>query len=457
MTSSHHSLPRPVQQAAQWLLWIAEPLVLLFMILAFWHHSPPIRDEWVWLLWLALPVFRLRMFAQGRVWTWTPLNDWLLLFILLTALNDAFAPYSRASYIAVVSRPLLGIWLYLYFVEHARTFRRMDALLVGSIGVGAVLAVLALTATQWTPDKGAELAFITDALPRIDYRQWGDLFANMLLGFNPNEIAGALAWMTPLLAGVALTRKPAAGMGWRAVRISAGIVFALLLLALFLGQSRFAIGGVVVALALLATLLLKNRWRYVALAGVGVIVLLQAALLLNIFDVRAPDPAAAQAGLSSRDQRTFTTRLDIWQRGLQMMLDYPATGVGMSMYRGVVGLPQYEIEYYVVNGGTPPHTHNEWIQMGADLGVPGFALYIIWQVVVLWMLWRGWRTGNPVQQGIAAAIFAGLLAHAAYGFGDAVTLWDRYSFVLWWLVGLAGAQYVLARESSSKAVGKAAQ
>lgn len=437
------------QQFAEVLLNVLEPLVLLVMIVAFWHHSPPIRDNWVWLLWLALPVFRLRMFAQGRIWTWTPLNDWLLLFIILTALNDVFAPYSRASYIAVVSRPLLGIWLYLYFVEHARTFRKMDFLLVASVGMGAVLAFLALTATQWTTDKGAELAFITDALPHIDYRTWGQFFANMLLGFNPNEIAGALAWMTPLLAGIALTRKPGAGAGWLLLRISAGIVFALLLLAIFLGQSRFAVGGVIVALGLLGLFRLRGRWRIVALAGVGVIVLLQAALLLNIFDVRAPDPAQATTGLSSRDQRTFTTRLDIWQRGLQMMLDYPATGIGMSMYRGVVGLPQYQIEYYVVNGGTLPHAHNEYIQMGADLGVPGFVLYIIWQIIVLWMLWKGWRSGDATLMGIAAAVFAGLLGHAAYGFGDAVTLWDRYSFILWWLVGLAGAQYVLPRETEN--------
>ena len=67
------------------------------------------------------------------------------------------------------------------------------------------------------------------------------------------------------------------------------------------------------------------------------------------------------------------------------------------------------------------------------------------QLTVLWMLWRGWTKGDQVVRTVSMATFAGLLAHSAYGFGDAVTLWDRFQFVLWWLVGLAGAQYVLMR------------
>jgi hypothetical protein len=42
---------------------------------------------------------------------------------------------------------------------------------------------------------------------------------------------------------------------------------------------------------------------------------------------------------------------------------------------------------------------------------------------------------------LAAA--TGLLAHAVYGVGDAITLWDRFIFVFWWIMGLVGAVYAV--------------
>jgi hypothetical protein len=90
--------------------------------------------------------------------------------------------------------------------------------------------------------------------------------------------------------------------------------------------------------------------------------------------------------------------------------------------------------------------------MGADLGIPGFILYLSWQVVVLTMLWQGWRKGDKTIQLVAIATFAGLLAHSAYGLGDAITLWDRFQFILWWLIGLAGAQYVLVESEDESSL-----
>lgn len=430
-------------------LWLLlEGMLLLVMSYAFWHHSPPLRDQWVWLLWLAIPAFRIRMALVGHFWTWTPLNDLLLLFLLLTAYNFANAPFARNDYVIVMSRPLLGIWVFLYCLEVARATKRLHGLLLVLVGASLLLGAVALTTTQWAMAKSAPFAFLIAALPRFDYNAYGDAIRNLLLGFNPNEVAGALAWLAPLMAGLALGSRgrtkaeSAPDWLWRALRVGAGLAFALLFVALFVGQSRFAIAGVLGSLVLLIVALVPHSARRYALLGaVGVVALLQAALVLNVFN-----PAAADAGggLSARDQRTFSTRFELWERGVRMMVDYPTTGTGMSMYRTAVSQPEYVIQYYVEQGFPPPHAHNEWIQMGADLGVPGFLLYIGWQLVVLWMLWKGWRSGDERLRIVAAAVFAGLLAHAAYGLGDAVTLWDRFSIVLWALVGLAGAQYVLA-------------
>ena len=50
---------------------------------------------------------------------------------------------------------------------------------------------------------------------------------------------------------------------------------------------------------------------------------------------------------------------------------------------------------------------------------------------------------GPRDRAVAVAVAAGLLAHMVYGMGDAITLWDRFAFGYWWMIGLAAAQYVL--------------
>jgi O-antigen ligase len=437
------------------LLAFSEPLIILGLIFAFWFHSPPIRDNLVGLLWLALPVFRLRLLVVNRVWTETLLNDLLLIFILLTAINFTFAPYQRSNYLVLMSRPFLGIWMYLYALEHARMFKLLHWLAFATVGMGIVMGLISLTTSQWAVDKADELVFLFDALPRFDWQNAGqqiqlpanytlhDVISNMLLAFNVNEVAGALSFMVPVTAALAVgipdhTEK--VDRPWLIMRVIAGIAFALLLFSLFLGQSRFAIMGTIVALFIVIwTLIPKWRWRGIALGALALFTIIQIGLVLNLFT------SVSDTGISDRDQNTIAVRFDLWNTSLRMMRDYPLTGIGMSMFRGVVQREEYAIPYYQELGYPPPHAHNEWLQMGVDLGIPGFVLYIAWQVAVVWMLWQGWRSANDYARIVAMAVFAGLLAHAVYGIGDAVTLWDRFSFVLWWLVGLAGAQYVLIR------------
>lgn len=436
-----------MKKVAKYSLWIAEPLVLLFIIWQFWFDSS-IRAEWLWTLWLALPIFRLRLYAQDRLWTYTPLHDLFIAFVLLMAYNHDHAPYQRESFLIIACRPILGMWLYAYFADHARTHKTTAWLLIGTLGMGLVLAVIALTASDWGGKLGA-LAFLSEALPAIDYRTLTlggqQPFANAGLAFNPNEIAGALAWVCPVAFGLWVARRPYDTPLWRAIQISSGPVFALLLLAVMLGQSRFAIAGVLLALGLMAFVLIPHsRRRYLVLAGVGALIALQAALLLNLI------PATGQAngaGISERDQRTFSTRFALWDRGFQMMLDYPTTGVGMFGYRFLMREEPYTIPYYVERGTWAPHAHNEFAQVGADLGVPGLILFTAWYLVAGWMLWRGWRDGSAEVRLVAVVAAGGLLAHGVYGMGDAITLFDRFTFVFWWILGLVGAQDALRRST----------
>ena len=420
------------------------------MIVAFWHHSPPIRDNLVGLLWLAIPVFRLRLFVHKRLWSYTVLIDLFLLFILLSVFNFHNAPYSRANYPVLICRPLLGMWLYVYMSEHSREMG-MRLLMATAIALSLIVGILAITATQWD-GKSADWAFLIDALPAVSYR---DTLPDMMLSFNPNEIAGAIAWLCPIMAGFMLYNSAEQKSAWadRLLNIGAGIAFVILFMALLPGQSRFAILGVLLALAAIILLLIKKpALKYGLLGALSLVALLQLALLLNLLPINTAPTATnddttttVTPGLSGRDESTLSQRFDIWERGLRMTRDYPATGTGMSMFRSAVWQPAYQIPSYVARNTTPPHAHNEVIQIAADMGIPGVLLFLGWHLAAGWMLWQGWRNGTDNHRVLVISIAAGLLAHMIYGIGDAITLWDRYSFLFWFVLGLAGAQYIVLK------------
>lgn len=463
---------------ARMVLLVFEGLVLLGITIAFWYHiggGQPMRDAWFWTLWLALPIFFLRWKLWGRLWTHTRLHDLIIIFILLSAFNYYNAPFQRESFLAAMARPLSGIWTFIYFIELTRERKRLNEVAIFVIVMSCIVGLLALTASQWLP-KSSFLWFFIDLLPQFDYRAVansldgqfcspiiniihssncfnpGDLLRTSSLAFNVNEIGGALTRIAPVMAGIALMTpfqksdkadKPRT-RSWSSIRIMATIAFVLLFSALLFGQSRFAILGLIVSLTILAFLAIaRNKWRYLALVFIGLIVLLQIIILLNIF---TPDTVGDDntVGLSSRDEDSLVTRLSLWNRAVRMMLDYPATGVGMYKFRTAVSQEEYQILSYVQTNRVPPHAHNDWLNIGAEMGLSGLILYLAMQIVLLRMLWYGWQYGDQVIRTIALATFCGFLSGAIFGIGDTIAVWDRFQFVTWWLMGLAGAQYILA-------------
>lgn len=448
------TLPPWVEELARGVL-LFEPLLLLLIVYGFWFPSP-LRDHWVWLLWLLVPFMAARWLAYGRLWSRTPLDGWLLAFLALgivniwvanlDLVNPPFTFFPPGEQLIVLARPLLGIALYLYFVEYARVHGSMTGLVVASVVLALVMGAMALLLTQWT-SKSDLLSFVTNRLPVIDNASLehlpGALAAwlrdSASLGINPNEIAGGLAWIGPLMGGLAM-------YSWknRALRIGLAVVFVGVFAALFLGQSRFALAGVLAVLVVQALLLIPTkRDKVLVLAGLGVVILFEIGMVFNLLPQPGGSPAAPSASLSERDENSMSTRFEIWGSALHIIRDFPVFGVGMNSFR----IGEVRALYPVPDYTKPvlPHAHDEWLQVGTDLGVPGLVVFVAWQVVIAIMLLNVWRHGDPAARAVAAAVAGGLLAHAVFGLGDAITLWDRLAFVFWWLMALGGAQYWLVR------------
>ncbi len=406
-------------------LWYVEPILYAFMLIAFWLPSP-IRDPWLRLLFL-LPLFwGARWLSCRRLWPNTPLQWLLLVFLVLGVLNIWFAPYTRG--ILILGRPLMGIALYFYFVEYAYRYQSTKWLLAVTTLLSLLLGIIAVLTTQWNT-KSNQMSFIIDALPNIT------TIPGIEGGFNANEIAGAISWLLPVMAALAAYR-------WRDQLPRVGVTgaFLLLFMALFLGQSRLAVIGMLVALALVVYVLLPaGRWRNAGLLALIVTGVFEILIITNAFNV------GSQRRTRVRDEFSFTSRVDIWRSGLAIIQDYPLTGAGMNMYRSSPLRQLYPVKRY--ENRVLPHAHNEWVQIGSDLGVPGLIVFTAWFGVAGYMLLITYRHGTAELRALAVGVAAGLLAHAVFASGDANPLWDRFAFVFWWLLALAGAGYITTQKS----------
>jgi len=428
MMSNSIPMRSPLQNVARMILQI-EPILLAITLFAFWHHSPPIRDNWVGLIVLFPIMCSLRWVAYGRFFTKSALIFWMFIFMVLTAFNYEYAPYQRSHYWVLVCRPIAGIWLVVYLGEVAR-LHSLRPIIINTVLLALIIGFLALTATQWTT-KSDLFQGIIALIPRPDYRTW---LPDMMLSFNPNEIAGAIAWVLPAMVVFSLNRNLS---NW--IRYLAAIGAIILLLALMFGQSRFAIGGIVLALGFIILKLLAQSKRTLMIASIGLctLILFEASIVLNVFS--SIDPEQDTLSLNSRDEQTASTRFDIWGRGIQMAVDYPLTGVGMSMYRSAVRTEDYVIPYFEQQNWGPPHAHNQWVQIAADLGFLGLTIYIIWHSLAFSILWKRWKEPDENVKYFVVAVAGGFIAYAGYAIGDAITLWDRFHFLLWWFFGMIAA------------------
>lgn len=400
-----------------------EPLILAVILYAYWFPSPQ-RDAVIGLIAIYLPVLVARYIQHRRLWTNTPFDEWCVAFIALCLINIEIAPYTPRG--IVIFRPLLGMALLLSCVEFARARGRLSPLLMAGLAGALLVGFLSVTAVNWQ-GKATLSPELNQFLPNL--QEVPPLWVG---GFNPNEIGGVIALLLPFAAGVLLRLPGGDGRGW--LRVLAAAAVALLLAGLALGQSLSALAGCAVGLVVVA--MPRGGWRWAALAGV--IGLLTFQIAIAAAPSRVIDLAKALS--PRRDTNSLNHREVIWQSAVAMLRDHPLTGTGISNFRFL----QYDYPTPGYEGVLTPHAHNALLQIGADLGWPGVIVYIGWYGVAGYVLLKAWRRGGPVARAAAVALAGGLLSFAIYGLADAIPLWDRFAFVLWWMLGLTAATALMA-------------
>ena len=144
--------------------------------------------------------------------------------------------------------------------------------------------------------------------------------------------------------------------------------------------------------------------------------------------------------------RPFLSRLELWDRALHIVQDFPFTGVGLHMFPQVLDM-LYPMRT-IMPAGHLPHAHNLYLHMVVETGFPGLvALCMVFGVTgtLLWTTLTSLQDGPYKSlQPVVLGLLGGVLAHAIYSVTDTIALGEKAGIMLWATLGIAVALWRLS-------------
>ena len=253
-------------------------------------------------------------------------------------------------------------------------------------------------------------------------------------GGDPNYLAAGLV-PAIVLAGVLVgqVRDPVA-------RITLVVTAVVLTSGLAATQSR---GGLVAAVVAGFVAIVVQRRRLAALVGVGLVVLTAAAWFAS-----AP---GAWERVTDWDGGG-TGRTELWTVAWRMFEDHPITGVGLNNFRAESQAYVREpgrLEFVHLIAEKPGVVHNTYLQLLAETGVVGLALFLAAVAGCLRALWRAVRRFEQAGELLMAALARGVIVAAAGLLAASFFLSNATDARLWVLLALGPALYCISRRPGS--------
>jgi len=252
---------------------------------------------------------------------------------------------------------------------------------------------------------------------------------------NHNHFAGLLEIALPLAAAWALWswRRLLRGPRQTAARTLPAVALTMAAFSIFMGilvsLSRMGLLSILAAGAAMAVLCcrgeryrIRARWSW-ALAG---IVLLSVVLL-------APVELIGRFGLLAEEKRPIDDdRVQIWADTAKLIASSPWTGTGLGayehgLYRFKTALPENAIDF----------AHNDYLQILAELGIPGALLVgALACSILMRVLSAVRRRGDPYWE-FSLGLLGALVAPGVHGLTDFNLYLPANALALAWVAGLA--------------------
>ena len=249
---------------------------------------------------------------------------------------------------------------------------------------------------------------------------------------NPNDLAA----LSLLALGVALALIFSASE-WNLVRLGAAASAAILLVVILRTQSRGVFLGVVVATAPTFIRILLQQMRVAV--GIGIVVVLVASFAIppKVWDRLSGIQKLTSADTIAQSDKegSAAERVEILKAGWQIFLDNPVLGVGLGVFPLECNL------YSPIIGKRD--THNTYLNLAAETGLPGLA---IWCALVGSALLRAHRARRRASDGVLKAqnywtgqALIGYLVAGAFGTYSGLNLLYLILSVLWCSTDLLAA------------------
>lgn len=419
-------------------------LIIIYAVFTFSDRIPLPALVAMSLLWIA------RWRATGRLKVATPM-DVPILDILAMVPVSLYVSWDRS-----LSQPkfyglILGVAVFYAVVNATCTIRGVQFAAIALALVSAAVAMLGLVGTDWIPGRLFSWPQLYGHLPKLIQ----EVPRSLKGGFSPTGIGGTLIFLIPVLLSLlwssrSATRIQEASNGrllqiWRAWYRPI-LAFALLLttFTLALTQCRGCLIGISVGLLALATWYDRR-----ALWAIPTMPLVLFAVLESGRGGELTQFVLRMIPSSS----TVQVRMDVWQRAICIIRDFPHTGVGMGAFDTAVN-NMYPSSIVILQDARVTHAHNELLQVAVDLGIPGLVGYVALLTTFAITAWRAYHTLNDRWlRALIMGLACGMLAHQVFGLADAFLLGTKPGVVMWVFMGLIAALYVhrdsIARQLSA--------
>jgi O-antigen ligase len=132
----------------------------------------------------------------------------------------------------------------------------------------------------------------------------------------------------------------------------------------------------------------------------------------------------------------YLVRKGIWGNTLVVIHDHPVFGIGIDQFQGLAE-PRYPIYYYNVVM-EQVHTHQLYLQMLTDFGIPGGSLFILLFLSVFLIGVQNIRLSRTRTSILLLLAYTVILLH---GLVDIPLLYSRGGFLLWTIMGCIVGHY----------------
>jgi O-antigen ligase len=226
---------------------------------------------------------------------------------------------------------------------------------------------------------------------------------------NHNHYAGLMELLVPIPLALSLTR-----LADEKERIAAGIAAAIMVGTIFLSGSRGGMLAMFAELALLATVLLRQRRSMRIVVGVAAFVMVLVSLLTWLGGKELTSRVTS-ISTEARSEISGGMRLSIDRDTVRMFRQKPVLGWGLGSFPIVY--PQFRSFYtnFFVN-----EAHNDYLQLLSEMGLLGFGC-MVWFVIVLYR--RAFRKIGNWSSSVTGALtlacvmgFTGILVHSLFDF-----------------------------------------